>query len=165
MESSEGPLPTPREMVDAFVHAPVLVPIGKRADGDRIVVLSHVELWPWRVIVRALVADPQFAPQPVQSPTGDLEASGGVGVVTAEILGLTEQRHERWRRDIEWMNSWTLADDAGTEFVASGWSGGPSDDQLWCDLALNYDTAVPPQAQRLTISGPVIGSVEVPLRR
>ena len=165
METFEGPLPTPREMVDAFVHAPLLVPIGERVDGeDFVVVLSHVELWPWRVVVRALVANPNFAPQSLRLPTGNAGASSGVGVVTADVVALTEQHHERWRRQIEWMNSWELADDTGTQFNSSGWSGGPSDDQLWSDLELRYDTIVPPNAHRLTISGPTFDSIEVALR-
>lgn len=165
MEAFEGPLPTPREMVDAFVHAPLLVPIGERVDGDLVVVLSHVELWPWRVVVRALVANPNFTPKAVQFPTADRDTSAGVGVVHAEVATLNDQHRERWRRGIEWMNSWTLADDVGTAFLASGWSGSPSDDQLWSDLALTYDPVMPPDAQRLIISGPVIGSVEVVVRR
>lgn len=165
MTSLEGLLPTPREMVEAFVHAPLLVPVGERVEGDLVVVLSHVELWPWRVVVRAMVANPDFNPRARQFPTGGPNASAGVGVVTGEITDQAEQHRERWQRGIEWMNSWTLTDDLGTEFLASGWSGAPSDDQLWSDLTLTYDTVLPPTAQRLIISGPVIGSVEAVVRR
>jgi hypothetical protein len=162
MDSSPSQ-PTARELIDAFVHAPTLLPIGERIEGDRIVVLSHVEVWPWRVVVRALVANPHFTPQPMRFPNGDMDASTAVGVVTAEVAASTGHQRERWQRDIEWMNAWTLADDTGTQFRSSGWSGRPSDDQLWCDLALTYDMVVPPIAQRLVISGPAIGQIDVAL--
>jgi hypothetical protein len=150
-------------MIDAFVHAPTVVPIGERFDGDRVVVVSHVEIWPWRVVVCALVANPRFTPQPVRFPNEGVDGSTANGVVTAEVVALTEWGRERWRREIEWMNSWTLADDAGTQFRANGWSGSPSDDQLWCDLDLAYDGVVPPTAQRLIVSGPAIGQIDVAL--
>lgn len=162
MDRSESPPPTAREMIDAFVHAPTLIPIGERIDGDGlVVVVGHVEVWRWRVVVRALVANPDFTPRPMRFPTASGDASAELGVVTVEIGDLNEQRLERLRRNREWMNSWTLADDTGTVFPPSGWSGSPSDDELWCDLALTYDMVVPPTAQQLIISGPTIGQIEV----
>jgi hypothetical protein len=52
-------LPTPGEMVETFVHPPRIVVVGARHDlgDDRLLIVSHVELWPWRVVVRGTMAN------------------------------------------------------------------------------------------------------------
>ena len=75
--------------------------------------LSHVEVWPWRVVVRGLVANPEFDPQPMQLPEGFEEGPVGVGRYTAEVIHADDQRLADWRRSLDWMNSWSLTDDAG----------------------------------------------------
>lgn len=155
------PWPTPRELTDAFIHPPVLVPIGERFEDDLVVVVSHVEIWPWRLVVRGLVADPNFEPDAIVLPPTELSSPADDN----SALDAIGQHRHRWRRGIDWMNSWSVVDDAGTEFVATGWKGSPFDGQYWCDLELQYEGVAARSARRLSISGPVIGSIDVNLRK
>lgn len=157
--------PTAQELIDAFIHPPKIVLVAQRFVSDHVVVVSHVEVWPWRVVVRALTANPGYSVQHAEAPqsdppTGDTSQTGSVSV---SIVEPSEERINRFRRDIEWMQSWVLTVDSGSKLHAAGWKGGVNEDSLWRDLELQYDVVLAPGSERLTISHPDFGLLDVNL--
>lgn len=137
-------LPTPGEMVEAFVHPPRLVEVARReASGDgRVLVVSHVELWPWRVVVRGVIAN--------HHPTT-------VDPVDGEAM------RARFLLDSEWMTGWSLVDDADSEYHSSTGSMGGSGGDTWVEFHIEWHPCVPAAATTLTIRPPDGNAFDVPL--
>lgn len=163
MHEDRDSLPSAFDLVEAFVQPPHIVPLAVReSNGATIVVLTAVELWPWRTVLRGVVANSEFVPRrrtlPVVPPDAPPGTISGMIRTVADPAG--------HRVHAEWMASFALHDDSGTEFRLIGWSGGgPLDQQLWADVEWNFDAPVPASATRLMISGPIIGECEVAVRR
>lgn len=148
-------------MIDAFVRAPIVVPIAQRYEGNPVVIVSQLEVWPWRVVLRGVVANPDFMPVGTNESSPDLETDG-LGTSTVSLRRATRDEVVGWRRHVDWMLSWTLSDETGSERPASTWQGGPSDNELWSDVALTFDVVVPTNSdRRLVVSHPDVGQIEV----
>ncbi len=161
MEQGQNPTPSGHEMIDAFVHPPILIPIGKRIEADRVVVLSHIELWPWRTVVRGVIAQRDVRPPVLPAATADDDPSITGGVVTAHVVDSSDDMWADRREGIEWMSDWTLIDDIGTNYESRGWHGLPTTGQLWSDVAWEYRTPTPADARVLTLAHPDFAPIAI----
>ncbi|HNI35998.1 MAG TPA: hypothetical protein PLV93_11390, partial [Microthrixaceae bacterium] len=101
MAKSDGRVPSANEMVEAFIHPPTVLSIGvRRVEGSTVVVLASVELWPWRTVLRAVLADSAFEPSRVDFPT-EPTASTVPGAVPGRVTA--ESQPARRRESLEWM--------------------------------------------------------------
>jgi hypothetical protein len=99
-----------RELTDSMMHAPRVVPIAKRFElDDTILVISHAEIWRWRIIVRGTRASRE-APTPLTVPVVPDGNEGDSSGLTLEHDARTG-RHEAHRWLTEWHREypWVLA--------------------------------------------------------
>ena len=158
--SNEPPDVSFSDLIDAFLHPPRLLPIGQRHESDDGVArgLSHLELWPWCVILRGARADKNADSESVRhlttlpQPDGEGPATVSIGVVKPEHLA-------RNRAAMEWTTEWRLADDLGTDYRIIGASTGGG--SRWSDFEVRFEPKMPPNAKRVTISTPDGDAVEV----
>ena len=127
MVENELPAVTPAELVDAFVHPPEIVAVGHRGETEsgEVLVVSHLELWLWRVVVRCLRA--HRVPPANHGPS--LEAvpdANGSGVAVMRVVMAGPEETELRRSQTAWLQQWQLTDDIGTSYRMSraGSSGG-----------------------------------------
>ena len=124
-----------RALVIANIRPPRLIAAPSRERvGDQIVVFSHVELWPWRIVLRGALAN-----EAVRLPEPDLDS---------------EQR-DRFFADgglHRWMTDWQATDDLGSDYRFAGSGGGGSGGDLWMDFHVQFDPAPPENAKRLTFT-------------
>jgi hypothetical protein len=134
-------LPTARELVDAFVHPARVIQTPYRGSGDQVLVVSHIEIWPWRVVVRGLRADATFVPRRREVQT----VRHGIRPVDVapDEGGLLQL-------DADWPGQWSLHDDVGTAYR---YTGGTGDFRgvLWTDFSIAFEPAVPDAAGELTL--------------
>ncbi|MAT07037.1 MAG: hypothetical protein CL424_18540 [Acidimicrobiaceae bacterium] len=127
------------ELVAAFFHPPRIVVCGFEASlDDEVIIVSHVELWPWRTVVRGSLTHP--------GSIGYDDRTAGPG--------------EMMRR-LEWFHEWSLTDDVGTSYhqVEAGRGG----DGFCSDVNVAFQPAVPSEATLLTIAVPGYQDIEVAL--
>jgi hypothetical protein len=136
---------TGADWIDPFVHPPRLVAIGHRvelADGS-VRVVSHVELWPWRTVVRGVYAHPRL--NAANDGTDSPDTPGWVGPWEAET----------------WFGGWQLGDDMGSEYRRTGGGMGGAADVPSTDFNIEFASPVPSQATRLTIQTPDGDNIEL----
>lgn len=127
------------DLVSGFFHPPRIIVCGFEGTvDDEITIVSHVELWPWRTIVR-----------------GSFTQSGSV-VSNESLKGLEDRARQR-----AWFEQWSLADDVGTEYHQNGASRGG--DGFCSDVHVECRTPVPAEATRLSIMAPRGHLIEVAL--
>lgn len=115
------------DLVSAFFHPPRVVACAFESSiDDEVTIVSHVELWPWRTIVRSSVT----------------HADSVAGNTTSDWV------HQAG----SWLQQWSLVDDVGTEYQMAG--GGRGGDGFCQDTEFRFSTAVPPEARMLTITAP-----------
>jgi hypothetical protein len=125
------------DWIDAEVHPPRLVTVAQRvalADGS-VRVVSHVELWPWRTVVRGVYAHEHRDPR-----TGSSNAA--------------QESVAPWRfepMNADWFAGWLLGDDTGTLYRRTGAGIGGAAGDLWASFNIEFASPVPRQASRLTI--------------
>jgi hypothetical protein len=158
--SNEPPDVSFSDLINAFLHPPRLLPIGQRHESDDgvVSVLSHLELWPWRVILRGARADPNAEDESVRHLTTlpQQHDDGPVGI----SIGVLEPEHRgRNRAVMEWTTAWLLADDLGTDYriIGASTSGG----LRRSDFEVTFEPQMPPNAKRVTITTPDGDAVEV----
>ena len=152
------------EFFDAFMYPPILVHVGHRtewAEGP-IRIVSHVELWPWRVVVRGARADRHAVPRPSErfdSRAAHPSIGAGPGTVTGRIVsGRADDRYRGLRGGI---NQWSLSDDIGTQYRMTG--GGGIAAAGWYDFAIEFAPAAPPSCGRLSIRTADSDVIDVPV--
>lgn len=124
------------DLVVAFFHPPrVVVCAFESSVDDEITIVSHVELWPWRTIVRGSVTHAGSNADHTMSDGGHLTRS--------------------------WLQQWSLVDDVGTEYQKAG--AGRGGDGFCQDVEVRFSTAVPPEARMLTITAPGGHRIELTL--
>lgn len=136
------------ELVSAFVRPPRLVAIGRRTTSGEIVeIISHLELWPWRVVLRGVRASDATRPLDLghRAQPADPDTTT-TGVVTAEVV----TGDGAWARDLQRLTSWEISDDVGTEYRSSSASGGGVG-TMWEDFSIQFEPAVPANASTLRI--------------
>ena len=127
-------------LVAAFFHPPRLVVCAHEGlIDDDVLVLSHVELWPWRTVVRGSVTRP-----------GSIKHNEGAPGPQGE-LGPSST----------WLHDWSLQDDVGTEYHLS--SSGLGGDGFCRDVDVRFRTPVPAEATRLTIVAPTGRRIDLAL--
>jgi hypothetical protein len=114
---------------------PKIVAIGNRRELENgiIRIITHVELWTWRVVVRG-----SMLPPPPWKRVGPLGSADDRGAARAQLHA--------------WHLAWRLTDDVGTVYVLRG-SGGGGDGSHW-DFDVRFDPQVPPDARVLSIHVP-----------
>ena len=105
---------------------------------DEVTIVSHIELWPWRTIVRGSVTHSGSIRSNENSP------------------GASDRMHQR-----DWFEQWSLADDVGTEYHRAG--GGRGGDGFCADVEVQFRTAVPAEATLLSITAPGDHRIEMAL--
>lgn len=155
------------ELFDAFMHPPRIVSIGHRSVSvaGEIRIVSHIELWPWRVVVRGTRANRHAVPKPSQrldsrasSPLVDPATSVPSVVGAIEIQVSPSEDHRVASR---WFMNWRLIDDVGSEYRPAG--GGGHGAHGWSDFAIQFEPAVAVEARRVSIETPDGDVIEVPL--
>lgn len=158
---------TPADLVDAFIHPPTLVEVAARAESDtgEVLIVSHLELWPWRVVVRGVRADRYADTSPTVLPVPpDLSATART--VLVEAVRADRSRPDalaRRQAHAAWYTSWQIADDIATDFQRVGAGGGGSGGNLWSDFRVEFHPSVPPAARQLTITSPYGDEIAVRL--
>jgi hypothetical protein len=126
------------ELVGAFFHPPRIAVCGfEGLINDDVLIVSHLELWPWRTVVRCSVTRP-----------------GSIGHNDGATDGTKPIRI--------WLHDWSLQDDVGTEYRPSG--AGLGGDGFCEDVDVRFSNAVPAEATLLTIVAPTGRRIEVALR-
>ena len=153
--TSEDPPPAEADgLPEDLMLAPRLVRVDQRLDvsGGKVILISHLELWPWRVIVRGTERrDPSPAPEQPQ-PGARL----AIDAVEAEVARRTAISAMRFFED------WGLVDDEGTNFFRAGSSQGPIS-ALWSDFSIEFWPAAPTVARHLRLTISDVGSIDVQL--
>jgi hypothetical protein len=128
------------DLVARLFHPPRVVACGfEGAVDDDVTIVSHVELWAWRTVVRGSV-----------TRVGSIAYNEGMPDASDP------------RGDVgSWLREWRLADDVGTEYRPAG--AGRGGDGFCSDVHFSFRTAVPAGATRLTIVTPDGHRIEVPL--
>lgn len=125
------------ELVAGFFRPPRIVGCGYRGrDGQDVLIVSHVELWPWRTIVRA-------------------------SVTRRGSIATNEGHPDDHTFTDRWLQDWSLDDDVGTRYLPSG--AGIAGDGFCRDVEAQFATAVPSTATRLTIHVPTGGRIDIML--
>ena len=128
------------DLVAAFFHPPRVVACGFEGSvGDVVTIVSHIELWSWRTVVRG-------------------------SVTLAGSIGYSQDRTAEpdWAREAgTWFREWSLVDDVGTDYEQA--AAGRGGDGFCSDVEVRFSTAVPPEATRLTIIRPGGHRVDTPL--
>ncbi len=127
------------DLVSGFFHPPRIVVCGFEGSvDDEVTIVSHIELWPWRTIVRGSVTHSGSIRSNENSP------------------GASDRMHQR-----DWFEQWSLADDVGTEYHRAG--GGRGGDGFCADVEVQFRTAVPAEATLLSITAPGDHRIEMAL--
>lgn len=148
------------DLVDAFMQPPRLLQIDRRLEThDGVVrVLSHLELWPWRVVLRGAFADKNETDDGVRQPTIPSQTDvQGPSTVSVGVLG--RERLARSRAAMDWTLGWSIADDLGTGYRMIGASSGGGG--RWWDFEVTFEPPVPTNVKRVMISAPDGELVEV----
>jgi len=126
-----------RALVLANMRPPKLIAAASRDRvGDQIVVFSHVEVWPWRVVLRGALANEE-----VRLPEPHLDS----------------EQQDRFFADgglHRWMTDWQATDDLDSDYRFAGSGGGGSGGDLWMDFHVQFDPAPPENANWLTFTRP-----------
>jgi hypothetical protein len=148
------------DLIDAFMRPPKLLPIDRRLETDDGVVhvLSHLELWPWRVVLRGAGADKNATDDGVRQlaipSQTDVRGSSTVSV------GVLRQEHlAENRAAMDRTVGWGIADDLGTEYRMIGASSGGGG--RWWDFEVRFEPPMPTTVRRVMISAPNGELVEV----
>ncbi len=146
-------------LVAGMMQPPVLVPVGRRFDfDDAILLFSHVEIWPWRLMLRAAHAS-RGVPPPMKLP---LTSDGELDKEAAKAM-VSERRGLGHPLTASWMNGWAAVDDVGTDYrVVGGGSGGPGGD-WWRDFHVHLEPAPPTAAHSVSLMGPRDATLTVAL--
>ena len=127
------------DLVAAYFHPPRIVVCGFEGSGnDDVTIVSHVELWPWRTVVRGSVTRP-----------GSIDYNEGPPNPEDDV------------GDMGWYEDWALVDDVDTEYRKAG--AGRHGGGFCSDVEVSFENAVPPDATRLTIFTPGGHCIELPL--
>ena len=161
-------LPAFGDMLDAFIRPPRVFEVGYRhesAEGEVLIVTS-VEIWPWRTVVRGVTANRTTRwGTPFQSTSVDASEPPDNGEHTPEVNLVSPVQRARelglgaHRVRAEAMMSWHLDDNAGTTYRATGWHGRGS---MWSDFEIEFKPGAPSVASLLTIT-PTVGE-PIPVR-
>ena len=151
-------IPTPAELVDAFVHPPTILTVARRdelSDG-RVRIVSHLELWPWRVVVRGVRANrfPTMPKHATRQPYEFDESSSELASGRVDIHEPDAAEVRAFRKESEWMTGWRLSDDVGTEYQLLGAGSGGSGGELWSEFHSEFHPRVPSDARVLSIHPP-----------
>lgn len=148
-----------RELTDSMMHAPRLVPIAKRFElDDTILVISHAEIWKWRIVLRGTRASRE-APTPLTVPVVPEGNQGDSSGLTLEHYDARTGRHEAHR----WLTEWSVHDGIGTEYGLASAGGGGTGGEWWSDLHVQFEPAPPAGASRLTFRGPELVACTIEL--
>jgi hypothetical protein len=148
-----------RELTDSMMHAPRLVPIAKRFElDDTILVISHAEIWKWRIVLRGTRAS-RGAPMPLTVPVVPDVNEGASGVLWVEHYDPRTGRHEAHR----WLTEWSVHDDIGTDYRLVSGGGGGTGGEWWSDLHVQFEPSPPAGASRLTFRGPELVACTIEL--
>lgn len=128
------------DLVAQIFHPPRVIACGfeGKVDND-VTIVSHVELWPWRTVVRGSV-----------TRAGSIAYNQG-------MPGPMDPRGDQ----MNWFTQWALTDDVGTDYHQVG--AGRGGDGFCSDVDVRFRTAVPSNATRLSIFTPGGHRIEVPL--
>lgn len=164
------------QLAKAFVYPPRIIPLGLRHVGSdgQIVVVSHVEIWPWRVVVQGArtrsqaeidALRPRFhqpsmpdtdllRDMPVDQPT--------ITVVTGEV---DPTSRNVWRKNIDanerWYSAWDITDDVGTEYWFVGHPR--RQNERIEDFAIERHPQPPTTATELRLATPLGPVIRIPL--
>jgi hypothetical protein len=126
--------PSAREFVEAFVRpARVIEAPHRRLVDDEVLVVSHIEIWRWRVVVRGLRGDPNFRPSRREVST----IRHG-----AQLVDVAPEEGHPLQRDIDWLPAWRLTDDVGTVYRNAGGTG-DFRSVLWTDFSVAFEPTPP----------------------
>jgi hypothetical protein len=144
-------------LLDAFMHPPRLYRVAHRTESPdgRILIVTHVELWPWRIVIRGARAIKPAPPRRLLGegvPTGDQPP----GSVRGAVRDQSPAEVERARTEARWFTDWQISDDVGTSYLAQGSHSGGN--ETWTDYAIEFQPSAPAGASHLTIT---IGDGEV----
>ena len=133
---------TAKQLVDAFYYPPRLLPVAHRSElsHGNVLIVSHVELWPWRTSVRGGFTDGVETDRP-----------------TPRIAPTTGLHHSKGPLS-EWIHDWVLTDDADTVYLGGGAS---TNGNVIHDFIIDFAAPVPAAATALTITTPVGTRIEV----
>ena len=148
---------TAAQLVDAFVHPPELVEVAWRAESTDggVLIVSHLELWSWRVVVRGLRAN-RFAmttPAAVPSVPGEV-ASSAYGVAELQVVSSDASGVESRLEATRWFTGWDFVDDVGTVNRCVSGGGGGSGGLLWSEFHVEFQPTPPPIAEHATLKAP-----------
>ncbi|MBI4936402.1 MAG: hypothetical protein HY828_21190 [Actinobacteria bacterium] len=149
--SHEPPGASFSDLVDAFLRPPKLLRINHRRETpDGLVrVLSHLELWPWRVVLRGARADKnELDDAEIQRQIPSPPEAPGSSTVSVGVLGPEHLASNR--AAMEWTLGWSIFDDLGTEYRVIGASSGGAG--RWSDFEVTFEPPVPVTVSRVTIS-------------
>jgi hypothetical protein len=147
---------TAPKLVDAFIHPPDVADVGFRAESTagEVLIVSLVEVWPWRTVIRGLRADKSASVSSLGArPQPDSDAPSGVVVGAARLMP-DQEMLERQRAVAAWYTAWRVADDVETEYRSVGAGGGGSGGALWSDFRIEFQPGVPQTARHLAIISP-----------
>jgi len=149
-------------MLDALMQRPRVFEVGYRhesAEGE-ILIVTSVETWPWRTVVRGVTANRNTqwgtpfeslsidASEPPDNDKANPEINAVAAAHRARVLWLDPRRVRA-----QAMMSWQLHDDAGTAYRATSWHGSGS---MWSDFQIEFEPGTPRAASQLTIT-PTVG--------
>lgn len=163
--SDEPSSVAPAELIDAFFHRPRLVNIGYRSettDGD-VLIVSHAELWPWRVVLRGLRANKRAVNSQRARVTAPVAPDDSSGTLSGSVVELTQAARDEHRARTTWYTEWSVRDDLSTEYRMVGAGDGGSGGEIWSDFCVEFHPTVPPSALTLTFDHAAGESIEVRL--
>jgi hypothetical protein len=147
---------TQSQLIDAFAHPPRLLTIGDRTESTvgEVLIVSHAELWQWRVVLRGARADKRALSYPSVVHPATVDSSVSPGTVSAALIEMSQAAKERHRAQSIWLSNWRVRDDVSTEYRLVGASSGGTGGDVWSDFHIEFEPGVPSNALVLTIVPP-----------
>lgn len=166
MPNERAPV-TPSEMIDAFVHPPRIVSIGRRTESavGELLIVSHVELWPWRVVIRGLGADKRATTALSLPDMSPFEPEVSPGTLSGRLIEPSRATRERFRAQHVWVTTWVIEDDVSTEYRLVGASSGGHGGDTWWDFDIRFHPGAPAGARFLTLVPPGSEPISLDLDR